>query len=505
MRARLLLGFFLTACGQSEPSLEIRVIAAGATNPLGAATSVRTRLVDAQNVILAETTFAVAKRQSGFADPVPFATARAVVEGLDGNGEAVARGSSRLHDLDDPHIDVNLNVFVGGLDTFWKTIDTAGTPTVLSNPVVAPTATALEDGTVLIAGGARLDSTGGIAEISNHAYVYDPDTGRFAELPRMKQARAMHTATALRPDGAGRKFVLLAGGITVINDQVQSSATLEVYDPVSRRFDVLRGTLTEARAFHSATLLLDGGVLFAGGIRVKPVPMASLPVLEELQPQSAPTVLEKFDGTSSVAALGAFLEAGRWAHGAVRANQAGQVVFVGGRGNNGQALASTTVFSAKDGSVKLGQVLSGPRAGCAVVRVADDRVLVIGGSADVDDPSKTVATTDWLSAGVTRNEVGPLLRAPRAHATATLLSGGRVLVIGGIGLDGQSRSDAEMLTDGSDNARLIPNSLAHARARHAAAMLPGDTVLLVGGATISPSTTSVLGQGEVYVDPLPKM
>jgi len=112
------------------------------------------------------------------------------------------------------------------------------------------TATLLADGKVLIAGGY---GTGG--QLAS-AEVYDPATGAFTAATSMGVPRYMHTATLLA-DGK----VLFAGGYGATG----YLASWEVYDPASGRF-TSAGNMATARGRHAAALLADGKVLVAGGI-----------------------------------------------------------------------------------------------------------------------------------------------------------------------------------------------------------------------------------------------
>jgi large repetitive protein len=108
------------------------------------------------------------------------------------------------------------------------------------------TATLLQNGKVLIAGGYALDGDLATAE------TFDPATSTFSPVGYMTQARQGDTATLLQ-----NGEVLLVGG-----GDKDSSA--ELFDPVTGSFS-RTGSLPQARQFATATLLPDGRVLVAGG------------------------------------------------------------------------------------------------------------------------------------------------------------------------------------------------------------------------------------------------
>ena len=119
------------------------------------------------------------------------------------------------------------------------------------------TATALADGRVLIAGGYVPSTEGGPEKT---AQLFDPTTGAFTGTGFMGDGRTDHTATLLA-DGK----VLIAGGNDFFAGSGGSVSTAEVYDPSTESF-VATGALTIPRERHTATLLLDGTVLVAGGL-----------------------------------------------------------------------------------------------------------------------------------------------------------------------------------------------------------------------------------------------
>jgi N-acetylneuraminic acid mutarotase len=121
----------------------------------------------------------------------------------------------------------------------WRLTSSLGTPRD------GHTATALQDGRVLVAGGG--DGTGNFPTSTE---IYDPVEDSWRETGSLNFGRAGHTATLL-PDGT----VLVAGG---------GEQTVELFDPRSETWTVV-GDLTVQRTYHAATLLQSGMVLLTGG------------------------------------------------------------------------------------------------------------------------------------------------------------------------------------------------------------------------------------------------
>ena len=107
----------------------------------------------------------------------------------------------------------------------------------------------LSNGQVLVVGGSDNRAWHGTYASTE---LYDPATGHFAKAGDMNFRRFKLTnSLVLLPGG----HVLIAGG----------AEHPEVYDPATKAFQPVAGTVGNGRYFSSATLLADGRVLIAGG------------------------------------------------------------------------------------------------------------------------------------------------------------------------------------------------------------------------------------------------
>lgn len=102
-------------------------------------------------------------------------------------------------------------------------------------------------------------STGDIfaTDVGGNAGIVDADTWKFTSTGRMITPRTNHSATLLQDGG-----VLIAGGMNAAG-MVKTS---EIYDPATNSFAAI-GDLNDERRGHDAMLLQDGRVLVIGGRR----------------------------------------------------------------------------------------------------------------------------------------------------------------------------------------------------------------------------------------------
>jgi hypothetical protein len=314
------------------------------------------------------------------------------------------------------------------------------------------TATLLQNGTVLVAGGG-VDGWW----ISPAMELYDPATGQWtATATRLVANRASHTATLL-PNGD----VLLAGG----RQFDYAEAGVEIYHPATGActgFGFLSGT----RYGHTATLLADGQVLMTGGRGA----LLTVKTAELVDPRR---------GTW---ALTGDLSSARYHHVAVRLAD-GRVLIAGGWDGTQHLTATADLYNPVTARWTPTGSMANIRWLGRTTLLADGRVLLSGGenntgrldSAELYDPvTGTWRTTARLSIG-------------RSGHTATVLADGKVLVAGGYGL-----SSAE-LYDPATEQWTPTGDLTTVRCDHTAILLPSGQVLVVGG--------DELGSAELY-DPI---
>jgi hypothetical protein len=223
----------------------------------------------------------------------------------------------------------------------------------LATPRETHTATLLDDGRVLIAGG-NDTSDHGVAT----AELYDPKTGTFSPTGSMTTSRAFHTATLLS-DG---RVLIIGGGRAAWTGDVLDTA--EIYDPKSGTFS-MTGAMPETRVFHTATLLADGRVLITGGSNGSEADIASAVLYD---PKTG-----TFDWTGSMAD-------GRQYHTATLLND-GRVLVAGGGADytNRQFIASAEIYDPRTSVFTATGSMTDVRTYHAAALLTDGRVIVTGG------------------------------------------------------------------------------------------------------------------------------
>ncbi len=281
------------------------------------------------------------------------------------------------------------------------------------------TATTLQNGKVLVAGGAILGNL-----TTNTAELYDSATGTFAATGSMHQARLGFSATRLQ-----NGKVLVAGGG---NDTQVALKTAELYDPATGTWSTT-GNMKESRQQHSVVLLNDGSVLVAGGnIGRAPCTAAACvntiaeselynPSTGQWQKVGDMTIPRSFFTTTLLST--------------------GKVLAVGGRIHTGpdyfdyHAIAWADLYDPTTKKWTATGTMSISREDHSVVLLANGQLLVMGGTT-VDFNGVTVASAELYDpATETWTITGSMLQG-RERFTATLLQNGQVLVAGGDYYDG---------------------------------------------------------------------
>jgi len=211
------------------------------------------------------------------------------------------------------------------------------------------TATLLQNGKVLIAGG--VDN---MQQSLASAELYDPASGTFAITGSMNVDRASHSATLL-----ANGEVLIVGGYSSSSITVQDTA--ELFDPGTGMF-TFTGAMAAARDGHTATPLANGNILIAGGGDNNGNVLASTEVYDQ--------VAGKFSPAAS-------MTTSRYGHFAAQLGN-GDILIGGGIDNAGSSLASAERYLAGSGS--FAKVGSMPRDRFFVnADVLGNEVLVAGG------------------------------------------------------------------------------------------------------------------------------
>lgn len=164
------------------------------------------------------------------------------------NGKVLIAGGTGVLPTENPEI-ASAELY----DPVANTWSSAGS---MSTDRVSATATLLPNGKVLVAGGSAGTPGRGSVGLAS-AEVYDPVANTWSVVASMASARSSHTATLLE-----NGLVLVAGGATEVGGY--TTASTELYDPVANAWSSA-GSLVNSRVFHTATLLSNGKVIVTGG------------------------------------------------------------------------------------------------------------------------------------------------------------------------------------------------------------------------------------------------
>lgn len=226
------------------------------------------------------------------------------------------------------------------------------------------------------------------------------------------------------------------------------------------------GNTTTARFSHTATLLLNGKVLIAGGMEQNGVWLDSA---------------ELYDP-----AKGRFNQIGKMS--AQRAGATatllpnGKVLIAGGTDGSGKSLASAEIYDPDTNTFSATGNLSFPRGHAIAILLKTGKVLIAGGNQAGDDDQLASAEvydplTGWfLPTGS--------MHSPRSYFTAVRLRDGKVLVAGGLSGDQYPYHKVEATAEVYDPLAgrfTLTGEMSTPRYKQGAALLPDGKVLIAGG------------------------
>ena len=327
------------------------------------------------------------------------------------------------------------------------------------------TATLLNNGMVLIAGG-----------IASGAYLtdaelYNPATGSFTATGSLNTARYLHSATLLN-----NGTVLIAGGYNSIGFLTSA----EIYNPTTGTFTAT-GSMNTARRLFVATLLQSGKVLVAGGAGAT----------DPLQAESAAELYDPVTGTFSP--TGSLNVARRLTSGTLLDN--GMVLVVGGV-NGTTTLQSAELYNPATGAFTFTGSLNVARSYQSATLLNNGKVLIAGGEAPSGSSFSPLSSAELYDPAAGTFTLTGSLNAARTDAVATLLNNGTVLITGGVIFSGSSDvalSTAEIY-DPVAGTFATTGPLNAARADQTATLLPDGTTLVAGGF----NTNGALASAELY-------
>ena len=268
-------------------------------------------------------------------------------------------------------------------------------------------------------------------------------------------ARFGHTMTLL-PNG---KVLAAGGGGYLVSHDYDILDSSELYDPATGKWSVT-GRMNEPRFGHTATLLSDGRVLVAGS-----------------------GTAELYDPATAIWSRTGSPISNRWGHTATLL-QDGKVLVAGGYGATSadgafDYLGSAELYDPATGTWSATGSLSDARCCHTATLLQDGRVLVDGGSNDIDDGIALSSAELYDPGAGAWTRTGAAFLKGYSH-TATLLPGGGKVLVAGLD-EGNARAFSAELFDPATGMWSLTGGLNQTREAHTATLLPTGDVLVAGG------------------------
>lgn len=170
-----------------------------------------------------------------------------------------------------------------------------------------------------------------------------------------------------------------------------------------------------------------------------------------------------------------------------------QVLVAGGVGDDEEVLANTMLFRGDIGDwIELAPLTVG-RTHHGLEYTASGRIFVFGGLISGGSTTTRIeefVNDEWI-------ELDSQLRTHRSSMETVLLQDGRIMIVGGLGQFGETKSSAEIL-DPTTALSELTDSMTDERAGHSAILIDDSRVLVVGGYVLIGETTNALRTAEIY-------
>jgi len=371
---------------------------------------------------------------------------------------------------------------------YSQTFSTTGS---METPLICQTATPLQNGMILIAGGANSSGAKTTAEI------YNPNTGAqsFSPTGSLNVARSCGSTATLLNDGT----VLIAGG--------SGNTTAELYYPSSGTFSLYTspsplypqnpnglpiGPMTAVRYNATATLLQNGTVLIAGG---------------DIGDNAGLTSAEIYNpATGTFTATGSMSTRRTTQTATLLPN--GTVLIAGGQDNySGQvALNTAEIYTPSSGTPPSGTFalvgnMTTTRCQHTATLLTDGTVLIAGGQ---NTSGTTLSSAEIYTPSTASFAATGAMNSSRIYHSATSLADGTVLIAGGfpnITGSNNATNKAEVYTPSSRTFTLTGN-MTVPRAYHSATMIYNGDILIAGGEDMDIYSSSFLSAAELYSYPI---
>ncbi len=256
------------------------------------------------------------------------------------------------------------------------------------------------------------------------------------------------------------------------------SDSVEIGDPLTGEWSAT-ARLPSLRDQPSVVALRNGQALMTGGAAGERIGWSAFSSTYVFDPSTQAWIRSGLLNTARAATAAAVLRDGR-------VLVAGGIYMDRTQPDPPRALDTTEVWNPKSGNWSRAPRLASARSGAAAVTLADGRVLLVGGSARLEDAPQLVASAELYDPGTGRWSSAGSLAIPRSGFVFVPLVDGGAIVAGGFGEAGPAGfsylSSAERY-DPRENRWRPTRDLPYAVAGAAGARLADGRVLLAGGAT----------------------